>query len=134
MEHNREHPLPWPEDDVRKLCDHVRQHAFALYSYLGYGHLERVYQNGLMNRLSKAGFLVEAQRRLLVRDEDGSILGEYIADMVVEDTLIIELKACKGLGDESVAQILGYLRAAHWRHGLLINFGSCRFEIRKFIW
>ena len=67
-----------------------------------------------------------------VFDEDGTALGEYHADLFVEDCLIVELKACKALVDEHFAQLLGYLRASRIAHGLLINFGSGRLEIRKF--
>jgi GxxExxY protein len=63
---------------------------------------------------------------------DGAILGEYYADLFVEGCLVVELKACRALADEHIAQILGYLRASHTLHGLLINFGAPRLEIRKF--
>lgn len=73
------------------------------------------------------------QHPLEVRDEDGTILGDYFADLFVNGRLIIEIKACKALTDEHVAQILGYLRASGIEHGLLINFGAGRFQIRKYI-
>lgn len=69
----------------------------------------------------------------MVYDEDGTILGEYFADLLVQGRLIVELKACKSLNDEHVAQLLGYLRARRVEHGLLINFGSPRFQIRKYV-
>ena len=65
-------------------------------------------------------------------DEDGAVLGEYYADLFVEGSLVIELKACKALAAEHTAQLLGYLRASRMEHGLLINFGASRLEIRKF--
>jgi GxxExxY protein len=68
-----------------------------------------------------------------VRDEDGTVLGNYFADLFVEGRLIVEIKACKALADEHIAQILGYLRASGIEHGLLINFGSGKFQIRKFV-
>ena len=70
---------------------------------------------------------------MTVYDEDGSIIGEYFADLYVQNSLIIELKAAKGLADEHVAQILGYLRASRIAHGLLMNFGAAKFEIRKYV-
>lgn len=115
-----------------KLCDRVRQTAFAIHKYLGHGHLEKVYENALTHRLRKAGLKVTQQHPLTVRDEDGTVLGEYFADLLVDDRLIIELKASKTLAPEHSAQLLGYLRAARLEHGLLINFGSYRFQIKKY--
>ncbi len=60
------------------------------------------------------------------------MLGEYFADLFVADAMIIELKACRSIVSEHTAQILGYLRACRMEHGLLINFGSPRLEIRKY--
>jgi len=62
------------------------------------------------------------------------LIGEYIADLLVESCLIIELKTTKKLADEHIAQILGYLKSVRIEHGLLINFGSYKFEIRKYAW
>src|SRR5690606_12993624 len=114
-------------------CDRVRETAFALHCYLGHGHLEKIYENGMAHRLRKAGLNVEQQRPLQVADEDGTILGDYFADLLVEDCLILELKACKALAPEHFAQVLGYLRASNRRDALLINFGAPKFEIRKLI-
>ena len=121
------------EKDILELCNHIRQVAFDLHVYLRYGHLEKVYENGLAHRLRKAGLRVEQQHPLKVLDEDGTILGDYNADLFVEGCLIIELKACKALADEHIAQVLGYLRASNKRHAMLINFGSPKIEIKKLI-
>jgi GxxExxY protein len=121
------------DEDILALCDQVRQISFDLHTYLRYGHLEKVYENGLAHRLRKAGLEVEQQHRLQVRDEDGIVLGDYFADLFVDNRLIIELKACKALANEHTAQILGYLRASGRRHALLINFGSPRIQFKKFI-
>lgn len=119
------------KDPIFKVCDRVREAAYALHRFLAHGHLECVYENGLAHRLRMAGLKVEQQLPLVVRDEDGTILGEYFADLLVEDVLVVELKACSALTDSHVAQLLGYLRATGLEHGLLINFGSPKFEIRK---
>jgi GxxExxY protein len=111
----------------------VRQTSFALHKYLRYGHLEKVYENGLAHRLRQAGMNVVQQYPLKVFDVDGAILGDYFADLFVENCLLVELKACKNLAEEHVAQILGYLRACRIEHGLLINFGSTKLQVRKFI-
>ena len=120
--------------DIKVLCDQVRQTAFQVHAYLGHGHLEKVYENALAHRLRKAGLKVIQQQSLKVFDEDGTLIGDYLADLVVEDVLIVELKTAKSLAPEHEAQILGYLKASRFEDGLLINFGSPRFEIRKFIW
>jgi len=121
------------EKDILELCNQIRQVAFNLHVYLRHGHLEKVYENGLSHRLRKAGFRIEQQHPLKVLDEDGTILGDYYADLFVEDCLIIELKACKALAAEHTAQVLGYLRASSQNHALLINFGSPKIEIKKLI-
>lgn len=95
------------EKDVLVLCDQIRQIAFDLHVYLRHGHLEKVYENGLAHRLRKAGLMIEQQYPLKVLDEDGTILGDYYADLFVEGGLIIELKACKALAAEHTAQVLG---------------------------
>ncbi|QHI70941.1 GxxExxY protein [Tichowtungia aerotolerans] len=121
------------EEKIKKLCDLVRETSYAIHKYHGTGHLEKVYENALVHRLQNAGLTVKQQQPLTVHDEDGTIIGEYFADIIIEDILIIELKACKTLADEHEAQVIGYLRSANIEHGLLINFGSYKFQIKKYI-
>jgi GxxExxY protein len=121
------------KSDIFLLCDQVREAAFALHGFLRHGHLEKVYENGLAHRLRRSGLQVIQQHALKVMDEDGTTLGNYIADLVVEDKLIVELKTCKALAEEHVAQLLGYLRGCRIEHGLLINFGSPKLEIKKYV-
>ena len=119
------------KDPVFELTDVVRETGFAIHRFLGPGHLEKVYERSLMNRLRKMGHKVETQKMLRVYDEDGTDLGEFYADMVVNDVLILELKAAKEIADEHVAQLLGYLRASGIEHGAIVNFGGAKFQIRK---
>jgi GxxExxY protein len=121
------------EQTIWELCDEVREKGFALHAYLANGHAEKVYENGLAHRLRKAGISVEQQYPLNVYDEDGTLLGEFKADLFVDGRLIVELKALKGLNDEHVAQLLGYLRAGKIEHGLLINFGAPKYQIKKYV-
>ena len=121
------------KDNIFELCDVIRETSFALHQYLRHGHLEKVYENGLEHRLRKVELAVEQQYPLKVYDEDGTVLGEYFADLFVESKLIVELKACKALVPEHTAQLLGYLRACHIEHGLLINFGASKLEIKKYV-
>ena len=120
-------------DDIFKLCDVVRETGYAIHTYLRNGHLEKVYENALAHRLRKRGLHVVQQYGLRVFDEDGTALGTYEADLFLDSRLIIEVKACKTLADEHTAQILGYMRASRVEHGLLINFGGPRFQIKKLI-
>lgn len=120
-------------DTVLKLCDEIHEVAYAIHCYFGHGYLEKVYENALTHRLQKAGIDVQQQVPITVRDEDGTVVGEYIADLVINNELIIELKAVEDICEAHTAQILGYLRATGIKHGLLISFGSSRFQIKKYI-
>lgn len=120
------------KDPIFELCDQVRETSFALHRHLRHGHVEKVYENGLAHRLRKKGIPATQQHPLSVFDEDGTMLGEFFADLFVDGRLIVELKACRCLVDEHVAQVLGYLRAARIEHGLLVNFGGAKLEIRKY--
>lgn len=119
-------------DDVFKLCDTIRETSYAIHCFLYNGHLEKVYENALTHRLNKAGTHVEQQYPLKVLDEDGYVLGEYLADLFVDNRLLVELKAVENIKSDHIAQLLGYMRAARVEHGLLINFGASKLQIRKF--
>ncbi|MCI0337155.1 MAG: GxxExxY protein [Acidobacteria bacterium] len=119
------------KDEVFLLCDTIREVSFAIHHYLHHGHLEKVYENALVHRLRKQGLKVIQQQPVSVYDEDGTLLGSFVADLFVEDKLIVELKACATLRPEHKAQINGYLRASRIEHGLLINFGAPKLEIKK---
>jgi GxxExxY protein len=122
------------ELEINAFCDRVRQTAYEIHLYLGHGHLEKVYENALAHRLGKSGANVKQQYPLRVFDEDGTPIGEYFADLLVEELLIVELKTAKALAVEHEGQVLAYLKSANLEHGLLINFGSPKFQIRKFAW
>ena len=121
------------KDPIFQLCDRVREASFSLHRHLRHGHVEKVYENGLAHRLRKQGLHAVQQQPLNVLDEDGTLLGEFFADLFVERQLVVELKAVRALADEHVAQLLGYLRASRIEHGLLVNFGAPVLEIRKFV-
>ena len=86
----------------------IRETSFAVHRYHKHGHLEKVYENALAHRLRKLGINVEQQVPITVFDEDGTPIGDYFADLFVEGILIVELKACKSIGDEHIAHILSY--------------------------
>jgi len=120
------------DEEILMLCDAARQTCFDIHVYFKPGFLEKIYQKALAHRLETAGHRVIEQAPLIVRDKDGTPVGEYFADLIVGDCLIIEIKTCKGLADEHIAQIFGSLRASRTIHGLLVNFGTAKLEIRKF--
>jgi GxxExxY protein len=119
---------------IQMICDQVRQTAYDIHLYHAHGHLEKVYENALAHRLRKAGLDVRQQYPIKVYDEDGTLIGDYNADLLISDQIIVELKTAKTLAPEHEAQILGYLKSCRLTHGLLINFGSYKFELRKFVW
>ncbi len=118
------------DEEAKSICDRIRQVAYDLHVYLGTGYLEKVYENGLAHRLAKSGMEVSCQVPIQVTDEDGFVIGEYFADMVV-DGIVVELKAVGTLLPVHVAQAINYLKAMNLEHGMLINFGSERFQCKK---
>ena len=116
---------------IDELVATIRQTAYQLHLYLGTGYLEKVYENGLRHRLEKAGLNVAAQVPLVVKDEDGFVIGNYEADLIVANRVIVELKHVAKLLPQHEAQLINYLCTTGIEHGLLINFGSPKFEILK---
>jgi GxxExxY protein len=121
------------EAEINGLCDVVRETSFAIHTYHRNGHLEKIYENALVHRLRKQGLKVAQQVPLTVQDEDGTVLGEFFADLFVEGCLVVELKACRAIAEEHVAQLLGYLKSSRIRTGLLINFGEPRLYVKKYL-
>lgn len=121
------------EPYARHLADTIRETAFAAHRFLRHGHIEKIYENALRNRLQRLSLKIAQQHPINVFDEDGSLLGEFYADLLVNDEFIIELKAVRALHDDHTAQVLGYLRTSRLEHAMLINFGAPKIEVRKFI-
>jgi GxxExxY protein len=118
---------------INELCDLVRETSFAIHQYHRHGHLEKIYENTLAHRLGKAGLNVHQRHPIQVFDEDGTILGDFYADLIIEGRIVVELKAAKTIADEHVAQLLAYLRSSRMEHGLLINFGAPVLFVKKFV-
>ncbi len=100
-----------------------------VYPRLGYGFLEKVYENAMVIALRQRGLRVEQQAKIDVYFE-GEIVGEYFADLLVENAVIVELKAAKEIAKEHEAQLLNYLRATPYEVGMLLNFGP-KAEFRR---
>jgi len=118
---------------INELCDTIRETAYAIHVFHGHGHLEKVYENALAHRLRKLGYDVKQQHPIPVFDEDGTAIGDYFADLLLDGRIIVELKAAKNLAAEHTAQLLGYLKSSRIEHGVLINFGSFKFQIKKYV-
>ncbi|PCI44502.1 MAG: GxxExxY protein [Proteobacteria bacterium] len=107
--------------------------GYSVSNELGVGFLEKVYENALLIELRKQGLHVEPQKHVSVT-YSGHIVGEYIADLVVERCVIVELKAVKSLERIHQAQLLNYLKATEIHTGLLLNFGTSRLGIKRMLY
>lgn len=114
----------------KELTDKILKAFYDVYNELGYGFLEKVYQNSLFIELKSRGFKVEAQKQIR-ENYKGFEVGEYYADIVVDDLVILELKADEFLVKEFEAQLINYLRGTNMEVGLLLNFGKKPEFIRK---
>lgn len=118
------------ENDLNALSEKVIGCAFTVGNNLGCGFLEKIYENALAYEIRKLGYSVETQKPLAVRYED-VIVGEFFADLLVENFLIIELKTASGFADGHKAQCINYLHALRLPLCLLINFGRPRVEVKR---
>jgi GxxExxY protein len=119
--------------DEEPLSRRVIGCAFEVSNRLGAGFLESVYENALCIELAEQGLQFERQKPLVVTYK-GHVVGNYVADIVVEGKLLVELKALSQLTSEHEAQVLNYLRATGLTVGLLLNFGTARLGIRRLVW
>jgi GxxExxY protein len=115
---------------INRITEKIIGCSYNISNILGCGFLEKVYENALAHELRKIGFKVSQQHEIEVY-YDGIVVGKYIADLFVEDLVIIEIKANSGLDDSQKAQCLNYLKATKLKIGLLINFGKPRIEIKR---
>ena len=116
----------------RELSGFILDAAFEVSRILGPGLLERNYHNALFYELSALGLKVEYNRPFTVKYK-GNVVGEYLADLVVGDKVIIELKSVKAIGNDHIAQLLNYLRISGCMLGLLFNFQNSRLEFKRFV-
>src|SRR6266403_5394145 len=112
------------------LCGRIIGLAMKVHSVLGPGFLESVYQNALIWEMQKTEFRPEAQKPISVR-YDGQIVGAFAADLLVNDSVIVEVKAIQVLAKPHELQLVNYLTATGFNEGLLLNFGAERLEFRK---
>ena len=114
------------------ITDLIIKAFFNVYNKLGYGFLEKVYENAMVIELRKLGLEVINQKGIKVYYDEIEV-GQYVADLIVEDVIIVELKAAESLCEEHEAQLTNYLKATNVEVGLLINFGkSAQFKRKIF--
>ena len=116
----------------KALTDAILCCFYTVYNTLGYGFLEKVYENALLIELGKRGIKAQAQYPIAVLYNKKPV-GEYFADILVEDAVIVEIKAARNLLPEHEAQLLNYLKGTEVEVGMLLNFGpSPQFKRRAF--
>jgi GxxExxY protein len=113
----------------KDLTDAVLCCFYTVYNSLGYGFLEKVYENALLHEFAKRGIAAVSQSSIIVY-YDGKAVGEYFADLVIENSVIVEIKAARNILSEHEAQLLNYLKATDIEVGLLLNFGP-KAEFRR---
>jgi GxxExxY protein len=116
--------------ETNRITEKIIGCAFTVGNILGCGFLEKVYENALAHELRKSGLKVLQQHEIDVF-YDGVLVGKYFAELFVEDSVVVEIKAIAGLDDSQKAQCLNYLKATKVKIGLLINFGKPRIEIKR---
>ena len=107
----------------QELTEKVIKAFYVVYNTLGFGFLEKVYENALVHELGKTQLAVKQQERVDVR-YDGILVGEYFADVVVENLVLLELKSSKQLTDKDEPRLLNYLKETEYEVSLLLNFGT----------
>ena len=106
----------------QELTSEIINAFYAVYNELGYGFLEKVYENALAHELGKRGLKVQQQAPIQV-NFDRIVVGEYFADLLVENKVILELKVAEAIADGHKAQLINYLRSTDIKVGLILNFG-----------
>jgi GxxExxY protein len=106
-----------------EITEKIIEAFYKVYNTLGYGFLEKVYQNAMYLELVEMGYHVEKEKRIKVY-YNGNIVGDYNADLIIEDLVVVELKANSILVEENEHQLVNYLKATNIEVGLLLNFGK----------
>jgi len=119
----------YPEQE---LTGKILEGAFAVHNSLGCGFLEKVYSNALLLELRDKRLDCEREGPFKVKYKD-IVVGDYCADLIVENHVLVEMKACMGLEPAHEAQILNYLKASAIQVGLLMNFGKPKLQYRRFV-
>ena len=117
---------------LNRITERIIGCAYAVSNALGCGFLEKVYENALVHELPEAGLHVSQQHPVSIQ-YNGVSVGEYIADILVDERVVVETKAVKALGDVHVAQCMNYLKATGLKVCLLLNFGAPKVDTRRIV-
>jgi GxxExxY protein len=121
-----------PAQEINEITAKIIGCAYTMSNTLGIGFVEKVYENALAHEVRKTGLSVKQQYPFKVC-YDGVVVGEFFADLLVGERVLVELKAVSALNDEHTAQALNYLRATGKEVCLLINFGTAKIEIKRLL-
>ena len=116
--------------EYKELTEKIIGCAYRVYNKMGFGYLESVYKKCMLIELRKAGFDIESQKPIRVQ-YDGEVVGDFIADILVNDTVILELKSVRKLVEAHEVQLVNYLVATGKPVGLLINFGETKVAVKR---
>ena len=116
--------------EYKELTEKIIGCAYRVYNKMGFGYLESVYEKCMLIELRKAGFNIESQKPIRVQ-YDGEVVGDFIADTLVNDTVILELKSVRKLVEAHEVQLVNYLVATGKPVGLLINFGETKVAVKR---
>ncbi|MFM9912076.1 MAG: GxxExxY protein [Methylophilaceae bacterium] len=118
--------------DINQVTEQIIGCAYVVSNTLGSGFLEKVYENSMAIELRKAGLLITQQAPIQV-EYNGIVVGDFFADLVINDCVLVELKAVKALDSNHAAQCMNYLKATGYKICLLINFGTPKIELKRVI-
>jgi GxxExxY protein len=121
-----------PAQEVNRITEKIIGCSYTVSNALGIGFVEKVYENALAHEVRKAGLSAKQQHPIKVQ-YDGLVVGEFFADLLVEERVLVELKAVSMLTDEHTAQALNYLRATGLELCLLINFGTTKVQVKRLL-
>jgi GxxExxY protein len=120
------------EDEYNKITERIISCAFTVSNILGVGFLEKVYENAMFIELHKANLDTKQQFPIKVYYENICV-GDYYADLLVNDEIVVELKTVKAIDEIHIAQLLNYLKATNKKVGLILNFAEPKVEIKRMV-
>jgi GxxExxY protein len=118
--------------ELNRITKKIIGCAYAVGRILKFGYLEKVYENALANEISDAGLKVQQQKAIEVKYK-GKTVGDFVADLLVEEKVLVELKTAKAIDEAHIAQCLNYLTSTGLKICLLINFGEQEIEIKRLV-
>ena len=131
-EQNTPMDLSEPRLEINRITEKIINCVYRVSNTLGSGFLEKVYENALAIELRKNGLRVEQQHPIIVF-YDNNLVGDFVADLLVEDSVLVEMKAAKTLDEVHSAQCMNYLKATGLKVCLLVNFGRPRADVKRIV-